>query len=186
MGKSALIVVDVQNDFCEGGALSAADTTSLIEPLWKYIEGARRSGATIVYTQDWHPAGHSSFKKNDGPWPVHCVAETKGAELKAPLRAATGDVVIHKGVDVNGPGYSGFESTELADQLRSLRVDRVLVTGIATEYCVRATALDALKEGFETLIVRDLVRPVDPQQAQPTLEELQKAGAKIVNSAQSI
>ena len=185
MSKSALIVVDVQNDFCEGGALAAADTASLIEPLHQYVEAARRKGAVIVYTQDWHPVEHSSFQKNDGPWPVHCVAGSEGAELKAPLRASAGDVLIHKGVAIHGPGYSGFESTELADRLRSLGVERVLLSGIATEYCVRATALDALKEGFETLIVRDLVRAVDPEQTAAVLEELQNAGAKIMDSAQA-
>ena len=184
MTKSALIVVDVQNDFCEGGALAAADTRSLMEPLQKYIEAERRNGTTIVYTQDWHPAEHSSFKENDGPWPVHCVAGSKGAELKPPLRAVDGDIIIHKGASVNRPGYSGFESTDLAERLRRLDVSRVLVTGIATEYCVRATALDALGAGYETVVVSDLVRSVDPQQTQQVLEELRKAGAKTVNSTQ--
>jgi nicotinamidase/pyrazinamidase len=184
MTISALIVVDVQLDFCEGGALAAAETKSLIEPLQKYIEAARRNGTTIVYTQDWHPAEHSSFKENGGPWPIHCVANTPGSELMPPLRAVDGDIVIHKGVGVDGQGYSGFESTELAQHLKQLKIDRVLVSGIATEYCVRATALDALKQGFETLVLSDLVRAVKPGETGKILEELQRAGAKVTTSTQ--
>ena len=186
MAKSALIVVDVQRDFCEGGALAAADTLSLLEPLKKNIEAARRGGAAIVYTQDWHPAQHGSFRVNGGPWPVHCVGGTAGAELMEPLRAEASDITVHKGVEVDGAGYSGFEETGLAQQLRKSGVERVYVSGIATEYCVRATALDALKEGFETLVISDLVRAVEPKETAKILEELRSAGAKIVSSEQSL
>ncbi|HEY1481809.1 MAG TPA: isochorismatase family protein [Candidatus Acidoferrum sp.] len=185
MAKSALIVVDVQRDFCEGGALAAADTLSLLEPLKKNIDTARRSGAAIVYTQDWHPAEHSSFRVNGGPWPIHCVGGTAGAELMAPLLAKEGDIVVHKGVGVDGAGYSGFEETGLAEQLRELGVERVYVSGIATEYCVRATALDALKEGFETFVIRDLVRAVQPNETTKVIQELSDAGAKIITAEQS-
>ncbi|MGB8325422.1 MAG: isochorismatase family protein [Candidatus Acidiferrum sp.] len=186
MVKSALVVVDVQRDFCEGGALAAADTLSLLELLKKNIEAARRGGAAIVYTQDWHPAQHSSFRVNGGPWPIHCVGGTAGAELMAPLRAEVGDIVVHKGVTVDGAGYSGFEETGLAERLRKLGVERVYVSGIATEYCVRATALDALKGGFETLVISDLVRAVQPAETGKVIQELSDAGAKIVTSEQSL
>ena len=186
MAKSALIVVDVQRDFCEGGALAAADTLSLLEPLKKNIDAARRGGAAIVYTQDWHPAEHSSFRVNGGPWPIHCVRETAGAELMKPLRVEAGDIVVHKGVAVDGAGYSGFEETGLAEKLRKLGVGRVYVGGIATEYCVRATALDALKEGFETFVVQELVRAVEPTETTKVIQELSDAGAKIVTSEQSL
>jgi nicotinamidase/pyrazinamidase len=186
MAKTALIVVDVQRDFCEGGALAASETKSLMEPLRKHIEAARRDGTTIVYTQDWHPGKHTSFKENGGPWPVHCVAETPGAELHPPLRAVEGDIIIHKGVELEGQGYSGFDSTQLAERLRKLQVKRVLVTGIATEYCVRATALDALKEGFETFVVGDLVRSVQPSETQKVLDELKAAGIEITIASQQV
>jgi nicotinamidase/pyrazinamidase len=186
MAKSALIVVDVQRDFCEGGALAAADTLSLLEPLKKNIDAARRAGAAIVYTQDWHPAEHSSFRVNGGPWPIHCVRETAGAELMKPLRVEAGDIVVHKGVAVDGAGYSGFEETGLAEKLRKLGVERVYVGGIATEYCVRATALDALKEGFETFVIQDLVRAVQLSETTKVIKELSDAGAKIVTSEQSL
>ena len=181
MAKSALIVVDVQNDFCEGGALAAGDTDSLLQPLKVFIEKARAAGAAIVYTQDWHPAAHASFKPN-GPWPVHCVAETAGAELKKPLRAQLGDIVIHKGVGVDGAGYSGFEATELAGKLKSLQVNRVSVAGIATEYCVAATALDAAKEGFATSVLTNLIRAVDAGATAGTLTKCEATGVETVTS----
>src|SRR5271167_1079702 len=113
MANRALIVVDVQRDFCAGGALAASDTQSLLAPLHACIETARRAGVAIIYTRDWHPKNHSSFALYGGPWPVHCVADTPGAELMPPLRVLPGDMVIYKGVSVEGQGYSGFDATEL-------------------------------------------------------------------------
>jgi nicotinamidase/pyrazinamidase len=152
MSRTALIVVDVQRDFCEGGALAAADTLSLLKPLQECIDAARQAGAVIVFTQDWHPANHSSFMPNGGPWPVHCVANSAGAELMPPLQALAADVIIHKGVAADGAGYSGFEMTGLAERLKESGIKRIGVSGIATEYCVRATALDGLRAGFEITV----------------------------------
>jgi nicotinamidase/pyrazinamidase len=184
MGEAALIVVDVQRDFCEGGALAAADTLSLLEPLKHSIEAARRAGAVIVFTRDWHPANHSSFQVNGGPWPVHCVANSSGAELMPPIRAAANDVTIHKGVAVDGAGYSGFEATGLAERLKQLGVKRVGVSGIATEYCVRATALDGLKAGFETVVLTDMIRAVQPSETAKVLNELSKAGVNTATAGE--
>jgi nicotinamidase/pyrazinamidase len=178
MGKAALIVVDVQKDFCEGGALAAADTLSLLKPLKESIEGARRAGAVIVYTQDWHPRNHSSFRTSGGPWPAHCVANSPGAELMPPLEVQEGDVIIHKGMTVDGAGYSGFELTGLAGRLRELQIERVAVSGIATEYCVRATALDGFQAGFETTVLTDMIRAVQASETPRVLSELKQAGAK--------
>jgi nicotinamidase/pyrazinamidase len=178
MSKSALIVVDVQRDFCEGGALAAADTLSILEPLAKSVETARQKGTVIVYTRDWHPNNHSSFKTQGGPWPVHCVAESKGAELMPPLHPRQQDIVVSKGVAVQGAGYSGFEDTGLAQKLKDLQVEKVAVTGIATEYCVRATALDAKQAGFETTVLTDLIRAVNPREASKVLNELHTAGVQ--------
>src|SRR5271155_522791 len=116
----ALIVVDVQRDFCAGGALSAADTLSLLQPLHNFIAAARHARVKIIFTQDWHPPNHSSFATQGGPWPVHCVAGSHGSELMPPLAAEAGDLVIHKGQTVEGAGYSGFESTLLSEKLRAL------------------------------------------------------------------
>lgn len=178
MGRAALIVVDVQRDFCEGGALAAADTLSLLEPLQKRIEEAREKGAVIVFTRDWHPENHSSFGGSGGPWPAHCVMTSGGAELMPPLKAEPGDVVIDKGTAVEGPGYSGFEDTGLAARLRALKVDRIAVSGIATEYCVRATALDGVKAGFETAVLTDVIRAVKPEETGRVVKELESAGVK--------
>jgi nicotinamidase/pyrazinamidase len=183
MGKAALIVVDVQRDFCEGGALAASDTLTLLEPLRWCIDAARRAGALIVFTKDWHPEGHSSFQKNAGPWPVHCVAGTAGAELMPPLVAEDGDVIIQKGMDVNGAGYSGFEATGLNRKLRELGVQSVAVSGIATEYCVRATALDAVKARFETVVLTDLIRAVNGDATAKILDQLSGGGVKSAAAA---
>jgi nicotinamidase/pyrazinamidase len=182
--KTTLIVVDVQRDFCEGGALAAADTFSLLEPLGKFIAEARRKGAIIVYTRDWHPQEHSSFRQNGGPWPIHCVAGSAGAQLTAPLKAEANDVVVNKGTAVEGAGYSGFEDTGLANQLKAMQVKHVAVSGIATEYCVRATALDAVKSGFETVVLRDLIRAVKPEETVAIIKELEKAGVKSETAAE--
>jgi nicotinamidase/pyrazinamidase len=184
MGKVALIVVDVQRDFCEGGALPAADTLSLLRPLQDTIQTARRAGAAIVYTKDWHPKDHSSYETEGGPWPVHCAAGTPGAELMPPLQAAPDEVVIHKGVERDGAGYSGFELTGLDKKLKELDVDQIAVTGIATEYCVRATALDALKAKLPTVILIDLIRAVQPSETGRILEELRNEGAKLSTGPQ--
>jgi nicotinamidase/pyrazinamidase len=179
MAKAALVVVDVQRDFCEGGALAAANTVSLLSPLKKFIDEARRLGILIVYTQDWHPETHSSFQSNGGPWPVHCVAEKAGAELMPPLKAEARDVVIHKGVGVQGAGYSGFDETSLEQQLREKGISHVGVAGIATDYCVRATALDALQANFETTVLEDLIRAVQDKDVPKVLQELKQAGVKL-------
>ena len=186
MDKAALIVVDVQRDFCEGGALAAAETKSLLEPLKNQIENARRRGAVIVFTRDWHPENHSSFAASGGPWPAHCVMTSSGAEFMPPLRTESGDVVIDKGTAVAGPGYSGFEDTGLASRLKALKVDRIGVSGIATEYCVRATALDGVKEGFETVVLTDVIRAVKPEQTARVVKELQNAGVKSETAAEWI
>ena len=184
MQRAALIVVDVQRDFCEGGALAASDTLSLLEPLKACIEAARRAGAVIVFTKDWHPDEHSSFRKNAGPWPVHCVAGTPGAELMPPLSPEEGDVIVQKGMDINGAGYSGFEGTGLNRKLRELGVQSVAVTGIATEFCVRATALDAVKARFETVLLTDLIRAVQAGDTPKVLAELNAAGVKSTTSGE--
>jgi nicotinamidase/pyrazinamidase len=184
MGKAALIVVDVQRDFCEGGALAAADTLSLLQPLKDCIDAARRAGAVIVYTRDWHPEDHSSFQTKGGPWPVHCVANSPGAELMPPLEAGSDEVIIHKGVAADGAGYSGFELTGLEVRLRELHIKRVGVSGIATEYCVCATAIDGLRAGFETTVLTDMIRAVHVRETPRVLLELSKAGAKTATAAE--
>jgi nicotinamidase/pyrazinamidase len=178
----ALIVVDVQRDFCHGGALAAADTLTLLQPLHDFIVAARQAGVHIVFTQDWHPSNHSSFRNQGGPWPVHCLANSPGAELMPPLRAEASDLLIHKGETVAGPGYSGFDGTALAETLPALAVQDLAVCGVATEYCVRATALDAAKAGLRVSVLSDLVRPVKVNDGHSALQEMSGHGVAILES----
>lgn len=182
--NSALIVVDVQRDFCEGGSLAVSDTLSLLTPLQQTIHAARRAGAMIVFTKDWHPASHRSFHLHGGSWPIHCVENSPGAELMPPLVALPGDIVIHKGIPIDGPGYSGFDDTGLASQLAQRGVSDIGVAGIATEYCVRATALDAAAAGFSTVVLEDVIRAVEPAETRKILSELKNSGVGVANAKQ--
>jgi nicotinamidase/pyrazinamidase len=179
--RDALIIVDVQNDFCPGGALavpSGHEVIPIINPLLQHHW-------LSVATMDWHPAEHCSFEPQGGPWPPHCVQQTPGAELHPALDATKIQLVITKGSHPDEEAYSGFQGTELAKILREKGVKRVVVCGIATDYCVRATAHDALQEGFKVLVLEDAIRGVEVNlgDCQRTLEELRQAGAQMVVSA---
>jgi nicotinamidase/pyrazinamidase len=180
--RKALIVVHVQPDFCDGGTFPATDTASLIGPLERCIVAARRAGAVIVFSQDWHPPDHLSFQSNGGPWPTHCVAGSSGAELMPPLVPQEADVAVQSGAARDALGYSIFEFTQLADRLRKLGGKSAGVCGIATEYCVRATALDAQRGGWSTTVLADLIRSIDPRSAAQVLEELAHEGIEVGNS----
>src|SRR2546423_6342825 len=143
-GMEGLIAVDVQNDFCPGGALAVPEGDAVVEP----INWLMRQHDFVVATRDWHPEDHGSFREQGGPWPVHCVQDTRGAELRADLDHDALDAVVDKGQDPETEGYSGFQDTELADLLRERGVADVHIAGLALDYCVRNTALDAAKAGF--------------------------------------
>jgi nicotinamidase/pyrazinamidase len=178
--RDALIVVDVQNDFCPGGALAVPHGDEVVPPINRLLEYPWLR----VATKDWHPPGHCSFKEQGGPWPVHCVQGTPGAEFHPQLDAAKIQVVITKGSRPDRDAYSGFDGTELANILRDKGIKRVVVCGLATDYCVRATAQEALKEGFEVLVVEDAIRGVDvnPGDCQRAIAALKEAGAQFVAS----
>jgi nicotinamidase/pyrazinamidase len=175
----ALIVVDVQNDFCPGGALPVPDGDHVVEPV---NELAARI-PFVVATRDWHPLDHSSFVPQGGPWPVHCVHDTSGAALHTGVARERIDVVLDKGQTRDLEGYSGFEATELERLLREHDVDAVHVAGLALDYCVRATALDARRAGFNVIVHRDATRPVDvqPGDGERAVEELRAAGVEVVD-----
>jgi nicotinamidase/pyrazinamidase len=179
--RDALIIVDVQNDFCPGGALAVPSGHEVIPIINPLLQHRWLSVATIA----WHPADHCSFEPQGGPWPPHCVQQTLGAELHPELDATKIELVITKGSHPDVEAYSGFHGTELAKILREKGVKRVLLCGIATDYCVRATAHDALQEGFEVLVLEDAIRgvEVDPGDCQRAIEELRQAGAQVVVSA---
>ncbi|MCS6860993.1 MAG: bifunctional nicotinamidase/pyrazinamidase [Abditibacteriales bacterium] len=180
--SDALIIVDVQNDFCPGGALAVPDGDAVVEP----INRVAPLFSHVVTTQDWHPPHHCSFKEQGGMWPVHCVAGTSGADLHPQLNQQAVHLRIRKADTAERDAYSGFDHTDLAAQLRQRGVRRVFVCGLATDYCVRATTLDALKEGFVTFVITDAVRGVDvqPGDSEKALREMQEAGATMVTSGE--
>jgi nicotinamidase/pyrazinamidase len=176
---SALIIVDFQNDFTPGGALAVREGDTIAPR----IDALARSGDydLVVATRDWHPPDHGSFAAQGGPWPPHCVQGTPGAELHPALDQAPVDVVIEKGQDPQTEGYSGFDATGLEDFLRERDVDRVTVVGLATDYCVKNTALDALRHGFGVTVDSTAVKPVEvqPGDGERALEEVRAAGGSI-------
>ena len=188
---SALIVVDVQNDFADpAGSLSVTGGAAIVPTVDREIELAVNAGATVVATQDWHPESTPHFAKDGGIWPVHCVAGTWGAALHPDLRLPAGAAIVRKGA--NGEdGYSGFTmrdpvtgetiATELEALLRDAGIRRVVVVGLATDYCVQATALDARRLGFETALLTDAVAAVDlePGDGERAIEAMGDAGVTL-------
>jgi nicotinamidase/pyrazinamidase len=175
----ALIVVDVQNDFCPGGALAVSDGDAVVEQVNRLASEA----PFVVATRDWHPPDHGSFAEQGGPWPVHCVAGDSGAELHPGIDRGLVDAVIDKGQAVDNEGYSGFEGTDLEELLRSRGVDAVDVAGLALDYCVRATALDAKRAGFDVTVHRGATRAVEvaPGDGERAVAELRAAGISVVD-----
>ncbi len=175
----ALIVVDVQNDFCPGGALAVPEGDEVVEP----INRLAREAGFVVATRDWHPPDHGSFAAQGGPWPAHCVAGTAGAELRAGIDRGSIDAVVDKGQAVDREGYSGFEGTELLGLLREHDVDAVDVAGLALDYCVKATALDARRAGLSVTVHRGATRAVEvaPGDGERAVEELRAAGVEVLD-----
>jgi nicotinamidase/pyrazinamidase len=178
--REALVVVDFQNDFAPGGALAVPRGDEIAERVRELLDSGRFD--LVVATRDWHPPDHGSFAEQGGPWPPHCVAGTQGAELHRSLPRARVDVVVDKGTDRLTEGYSAFDGTELGDLLRSYGIQRVTVVGLATDYCVRATALDALGEGFAVEVDRAGARGIDAQagDVDRALAEVEAAGGRVV------
>ena len=182
--EDALVVVDVQHDFLPGGALGVPDGDRVLGPIGGLLERAREAGATIVASRDRHPADHVSFAARQGPWPPHCVVGTTGAELH-PSLDLTGAEVLDKGTDVDRDAYSAFDGTGLLELLRGRGVRRAVVCGLATDYCVRATVLDALAGGLPTVVVLDGVAAVDVEDGDGdrAIAELRAAGATTATTA---
>jgi nicotinamidase/pyrazinamidase len=187
---TALLLIDVQNDFADpGGALAVAGGDAIISFLNSQVAAARESGALVAYTQDWHPAATPHFARDGGIWPVHCVMDTWGAELHPNL--LVDGPRVRKGA-AGEDGYSGFSTrdpgtgrespTELDGLLRAAGIERVVVAGLATDYCVRATALDAIRLGYPTRVLADGIRPVDlaPGDGDRALAEMESAGVEVV------
>jgi nicotinamidase/pyrazinamidase len=177
----ALLIVDVQNDFCPGGALAVPEGDQVVPVLNRWIDAAARSDAPIFASRCWHPPGHVSFVERGGPWPPHCVQHSHGAELRAGLRSDAVTAIIEKGTHVDRDAYSAFDGTDLGDRLRGLGLRRLFVGGLALDYCVRATVLDGLREGFEVRLIREATRAVEvrPGDGERALSEMRAAGAVV-------
>jgi len=175
----ALIVVDMQNDFCSGGALEVPDGDAVIEP----VNALAREIPFVVATRDWHPPDHGSFRAQGGPWPAHCVRDTPGAQIHDRIDASTIDAIIDAGRTPDREGYSGFEDTDLEQLLRNHDVDTVHVAGLALDYCVKETALDARRAGFDVLVHLDATRPVEvkPGDGERAAATLRAAGVAVVD-----
>jgi nicotinamidase/pyrazinamidase len=181
--KDALVIVDAQNDFCPGGALAVADGDQIIQALNRYIDIFSKAHCPIFATRDWHPTKTNHFKDYGGPWPVHCVQESYGAEFHPALRLGSA-AVLSKGMAADQDSYSGFQAanssgTLLADLLRRDGIERIFVGGLATDYCVKHTVLDGLTQGFKVVLLADAVRAVNlgPNDGAVAIDEMIRAGA---------
>jgi nicotinamidase/pyrazinamidase len=181
--KQALIVVDVQNDFCPGGTLAVAHGDEVVTPLNDLIDEFLKRGDPVYKSRDWHPPQTKHFQAHGGTWPVHCVQNTRGAEFHPHLKDDPRIRVVSKGLG-DTDCYSAFDETNLAAQLREQGVKELVVGGLATDYCVKETVLAGLKEGFKVKAVKNAMRPVDlqPGDGERAIEEMRTAGAEIVNT----
>ena len=179
--KQALIVVDVQNDFCPGGKLAVPHGDEVVGPLNKLIDDFLERGLPVYKSRDWHPPTTKHFAAYGGAWPAHCVQDTKGAEFHPALRDDPRITVISKGLG-DTDCYSAFDETDLAAKLHAQGVEEVVVGGLATDYCVKNTVLDALKNGFRVKARKDAIRAVELQSGDGdrAIEEMRAAGAEIV------
>jgi len=201
--KSALLLIDLQNDFCPGGALAVTDGDAVIAIANQAIDACKRQGMSVVASQDWHPSSHGSFAANAGKepwtlgeldglpqvcWPVHCVQGEPGAEFHPHLNSDAVDHVVQKGQKDNIDSYSAFfdnahrASTTLHNLLQQAQVERVIVMGLATDYCVKYTVLDALELGYEVAVLAEGCRGVNlnEQDSQHAIEQMQHAGATLI------
>lgn len=180
MMKKALLIVDVQNDFCPGGALGVKDGDKVVPVINSIMERFD----VVISSQDWHPSDSVHFEK----WPVHCVAGTHGADFHPELDSEKIDLKLQKGTDNQDDGYSAFEATNvaLADYLRECEISAVYVCGLTTDYCVKETALDAVKQGFQTYVITDAIAPVNAQPGddKKALQEMYAGGCILVESGE--
>lgn len=185
MPESALLVVDVQNDFCPGGSLAVREGDHVVPVLNQYIDRFMKAGLPVYASRDWHPAVTTHFKEFGGPWPPHCIQNTKGAAFHSDLELPHNTSVVTKGTDPGDHGYSAFEGvdaagTDLAAVLRWEQVRRVYIGGLTTDYCVRTSVLDARRAGFEAVVLLDAIRGIDVQEGDVAraLDEMLRAGAR--------
>ena len=178
----AVLIVDVQKDFLPGGALAVARGDEVVPVLNRYLALARRKRLPVFASRDWHPGNHCSFRARGGPWPEHCVAGTPGAEFTPALELPPDAGIVSKATREDADAYSAFSGTDLTQRLRNLGVRRLLVGGLATDYCVLGTVRDARQHGFDVLLLRDAVRAVNvkPGDGERAERDMREAGAVAV------
>ncbi len=184
--RKALVLVDVQNDFLPGGSLPVPEGDRIVPLLNRYIDLFHRAGLPIYATRDWHPEQTRHFKAYGGVWPPHCVQGTRGAEFHPDLNLPPETIIVSKGMDPNEDSYSGFQGRTpdghtFTEALKAREIEHLYVGGVATDYCVRHTVLDARREGFQVTVLEDAIRGVDlvPGDSERALREMVEAGARI-------
>lgn len=177
-----LLIIDVQKDFCPGGALAIEEGDKIIPVLNEWIERARRAEKPVYASRDWHPDGHVSFKAQGGPWPPHCIQDSDGAEFHPALQLPDDVVKITKGVRFDHDQNSVFDETGLTEQLTRDGVRRIFIGGLALDVCVLASVMDARKAGFEVQLIVDAVLPVNQNEGREALSKIKKSGAEIVDT----
>ncbi len=182
--NKALLLVDLQNDFFPGGALGIETGNEIVDVVNKYIDLFKEHTLPVFATRDWHPPETTHFEKKGGPWPDHCVQNTKGAEFHPSIKIPGNAIVLSKGTDPQSHGYSAFEAHDesgksFPDILREKDIDTFYIAGLATDLCVRYSAMDAVKNGFNINILADAVRGVDPEESKKTLEEIKQRYGSI-------
>ncbi len=178
----ALIIVDVQKDFCPGGALPIPDGETVVPVLNKWIDAAVARNVPIYASRDWHPVGHMSFKERGGLWPPHCIQDSDGARFHPDLNLPEGSIKITNGVRFDKDQYSAFDDTGLAEELRREGIHRLWVGGLAEDVCVLATILDGCREGFEVTLITDATRPITPEGGESARKKMQDAGARVIQT----
>ena len=187
----ALLVVDVQRDFCSGGALAVPDANRVVQPLNALMARLEQSHVLIYASRDWHPSQSIHFQPYGGPWPVHCVADTPGAEFHPDLELPDRTVIVSKGQAPGADGYSAFEGqtahgVPFERELREQEIERLLVGGLATDYCIAQSVFDARRLGLDVTVVTDAIAGVDRKEgdAERALEQMREAGANLRTSAE--
>jgi nicotinamidase/pyrazinamidase len=183
--SDALIVTDIQIDFLPGGALPVPEGNEIIPVINNYIRDFKTAQAQIIASRDWHPANHTSFKTQGGPWPPHCVQDTAGAKFSSELKLPPNSLIISKATQPDHEAYSAFDHTDLAEELSKRKVKRLFVSGLATDYCVLNTVLDGCRLGFETIVLMDATMGINAKSGdvERAVETMRKNGAKLATEA---
>jgi nicotinamidase/pyrazinamidase len=183
--SDALLITDIQKDFLPGGALPVSQGDTIIPVLNEYARRFNYAGAQIFASRDWHPPNHMSFKEQGGPWPPHCVQQTEGAKFSADLKLPASTTIVSKATDAEHESYSVFDRTDFSEQLNNKGVKRLFIGGLATDYCIVNTALDARKLGLETVVLMDATLGINvkPGNVERAVEAMIEGGAEQAATA---